>query len=254
MAISKSEILDEIKSQHKDKSDFFSKLAACSEISGFLIGDSKTSSDQPFPPSDKFVDFYRENNMLPDMISNNDSHGLAELTNETVMTLVEYLTTNLQGIKIDQEVSFEILGGYCLTVRDLCWRISTDKDLKCHNSINKIDALCILTTAKVYQMLGYWSAKMEEKRKNRDGGGLARTELCKERITELARLIDSSSVPREKKMGTGIVGNEIKIGKAEFDDFCKRVLGVRADVSFPTKKKYLKGVEEILKKKVTIKK
>lgn len=242
-----SEFIDALNNQYKNKSSYFWQLAICLDASEVLIDDLGMFKDVPFPPTEDMLKIYQYNiysSESPEGIGANYSKvQLVKIFNDEVTTkIIENGFQQLTNIEIGEQTSFNIVSDYCMHLHFLCLRIAIDNKFINYSLINQIENLGILANAKAYNLIGYWTGKMEEKRRNKSGGGIAKAIQCEERIKKLFESVNKISNTQGEGLG---------IDKGTFDNLCKDVLGIKADASYPTKKKYKKALEELIGKKIS---
>jgi hypothetical protein len=247
---SKSGIISELKSQFEHEASYFSQLAARLEVSIYIIKDLDLFDNEQFPANDASTRYYHDSEMSPQPVSSQDAakHWSADLSGEKTSTMIEDTMNKLDHVQIDEDSSFTIMKDCCMTMHFLCVWMSADNTAHTHALINKIEALGLLVNAKAHLLLGYWTAKMEEKWKNQKGGGAGQTKKYKARIVALQEAILKNVRAYVDEAGIDV----LEIDKSKFDSLCREVFEVTADVSFPTKQKYLKEVQARINKKINL--
>ncbi len=73
----------------------------------------------------------------------------------------------IKNINFNEYKSFAILSDFCLLISGLYGSDFSQEYILSHiGIIEKVDTMAHLITGKAYELIGYWKAKMEEKRRN----------------------------------------------------------------------------------------
>lgn len=243
-----SEIIKFLKDQYKSKSSYFWQLAVLLEVSIIMIDDLEMLNEIPFPPSEDFLKLYHQNmysvNSSEDISADFPSEDLTnQSNNEMIVKLIDDGINRLRNLQFEDDISLSIAMDCCLNMHFIYRWIASNNSFTNYELLNRIDSLQVLAISRAYQLIGYWTVKIKEKLRNKRGGATEKVRLYEERIKKLSDSLLKCSTSQD---------NDLIVEKAEFDRLCKEVLDVKADVSYPTKKKYHKNLEELIGKKIVL--
>lgn len=287
MAISKIEMLDELKSQYLYKATFFSRLAACMELSRALMDDSEMLGDERFPPSDKIINFHSDNNMFPDQPSIDDhdynvppkpsetddsiANGSLKFFDEIVTSEMEYIISKFKDTHVDQDtsISFEDAATMIKYILNNLQDIQVDQDISFEilaDYCTLMRDLCLMTPidytikcCKLINNIDSLSLHVAAKAYQLLGYSTAQMEESRRnKIGGAAKITICMNDMKElarlilppDQRGDNL-NMDIVIDKARFDALCKKVRGITQDVSYATKEKYRKGASKIIGREIT---
>lgn len=249
MTKTKSDFINAINRQYRAKSAYYRRLALCLDLSSYWIADSEIFDDGSFPPAKKALELcplLASEESVFDLEVDISKDKIAKKGNkESALITLEDCFNKLRASRIDDDCAFKIIFDCCLAMAFLCEAQTFDNDFE-DEIMDQVEELGRSVNAKAYELLGYWTGKMEEKRRNKSFGGLAKTNKCEERIKRLADEVT--------KLDTS-EGRELIIERSEFERMCREISELeKINVSYPTLKKYKEGVETKIGKKIELRK
>lgn len=128
----------------------------------------------PFPPSDEndkiFSDKIKSIEMIDLNKEKSEDFDMNELNDLSFNLSSEFIREGkmiIENINFHDYKSFSVLSDFCLVITELYNLAKSQKRILQNIKILKeTDTVGHLTTGKAYELIGYWKAKMEEKRRN----------------------------------------------------------------------------------------
>ena len=163
--MSKKVKLNPLQILYAEREEVFNNLADHLRISATCILFYK-HFDLKFPPTPKEYDYFID--LFPDQ-ENTKDNTKAEINYDDLFKelssaeTIEPIQVNFKSMEAFPELCLR-----CLFVRDIYRTLTHSRELQLPDKIlMKIEPLANRTMCKVHELIGYWTAKMEEKKRNK---------------------------------------------------------------------------------------
>jgi len=193
---------DEVRKFYLDKAEHFRDLSIYLLTCSILLRLKKEKiideeqieeiESEPFPPTEEFVQILRD--YARDLSTGEDGdpgeYVPDKMFNRMIWVIHGTCEKQLQKINIkDFPKAFSRVGSYCYWLAAACGSISTEKKLAYFDLLTKIEKIAYCLNGKAFELIGYWTAKMDYSKKNK-AGAMAKKEKKKDRIKVIQNIIE----------------------------------------------------------------